>query len=468
MANKKNENHVLKKTKKTKKKQFKNLVGKNKKKKVSIENINFNQDCSASTKADENLDKVTANRELINEIKTENITLDLVDMVAISQMIKLNANCSHCKLRRSLGIKSIPRVGLACNFVLNCSSCGDLAKTSNSTRRSYISGGRTFLMESINFAVITAARISGFGREATKRFFAFVGLRNPPDNWVQHQTLLREAFKKRAEESMKQAAEELKQDASKRGLDGASASFDGSWMKRGMVSLIGFVSCIGMYTNKIIGIDVRCKYCPVCHGKATENFPCRLGVDCGINHHASSGAMEPEGAVNIIKTLAEKNNLQITEYLGDGDSKAYALVNKTFNWTITKLECVNHVAKRMGARLLNRKKTVKGLGGSRGTLTIEACKKIQSYYHTILTGSNGDVPLMQKRIEAMYRHISSSDDRPDHDLCDEVCKYLKEMKQRAEEKAQGSKKKRLKKQAPPMNYRHQHPHFHVLASQMEK
>ncbi|KAH9392072.1 hypothetical protein TYRP_022096 [Tyrophagus putrescentiae] len=278
-------------------------------------------------------------------------------------------------------------------------------------------------MESINFAVITAARISGFGREATKRFFAFVGLRNPPDNWVQHQTLLREAFKKRAEESMKQAAEELKQDASKRGLDGASASFDGSWMKRGMVSLIGFVSCIGMYTNKIIGIDVRCKYCPVCHGKATENFPCRLGVDCGINHHASSGAMEPEGAVNIIKTLAEKNNLQITEYLGDGDSKAYALVNKTFNWTITKLECVNHVAKRMGARLLNRKKTVKGLGGSRGTLTIEACKKIQSYYHTILTGSNGDVPLMQKRIEAMYRHISSSDDRPDHDLCDEVCKF---------------------------------------------
>lgn len=87
MANKKNENHVLKKTKK---KQLKNLVGKNKKKKVSIENINFNQDCSASTKADENLDKVTANRELINEIKTENITLDLVDMVAISQMIKLS------------------------------------------------------------------------------------------------------------------------------------------------------------------------------------------------------------------------------------------------------------------------------------------------------------------------------------------------------------------------------------------
>ncbi len=264
---------------------------------------------------------------------------------------------------------------------------------------------------------------------------------------------------------MSKAAEEMKAFAENLKKEGSSASFDGSWMKRGKVSLIGFVSAIGMYTNKVIGIDVRSKYCQSCKGKATEKMPCKLGSECGVNHRGSSGAMEPKGAVNIINTLAQKN-IKITEYLGDGDSKAFSLVKSTFGDDIKKLECVNHVAKRMGKRLLERKKTVKGLGGKNGGLTIEACKKIQAYYHWIITSSDGDVNRMSRRLEALYRHISSSDANPDHDLCEaEYCKYASEKLERDQ---QMGKRKGKKKKMPLMKYRHEAPHFHILANQMEK
>ncbi len=278
-----------------------------------------------------------------------------------------------------------------------------------------------------------------------------------------HQTLLRDAFKKRAEESMSKAAEEMKVFAENL-KKGSSASFDGSWMKRGRISMIGFVSAIGMYTNKVIGIDVRCKYCQTCKGKGTEELPCKLGPKCGINHRGSSGAMEPKGAVSIINKLAQKG-IKITEYLGDGDSKAFSLVKSTFGDDIKKLECVNHVAKRMGKRLQERKKTTKGLGG-KGGLTIEACKKIQAYYHWIITSSDGDADRMSRRVDALYKHISSSDSKPDHDLCEaQYCKYASEKLER--DQLMG-KRKGKKKKMPPMKYRHEAPHFHIPADQMEK
>lgn len=263
---------------------------------------------------------------------------------------------------------------------------------------------------------------------------------------------------------MKLAAEEVKAYAEKHKKTGASASFDGSWMKRGRVSMIGFVSAIGMYTNKVIGIDVRCKYCQSCKGKATEELPCKLGSNCGVNHRGSSGAMEPKGAISIIQDLAQKN-IHITEYLGDGDSRAFSLVKSTFN-SIKKLECVNHIAKRMGSRLLERKKKVKGLGGKKSGLTNEACRKIQSYYHWIITTSDGDANRMSRRVEALYRHISSSDAKPDHDLCEaQYCKYASEKLERDQKMSKMSGKK--KKKMPQMKYSHSAPHFHIPASQME-
>ena len=46
---------------------------------------------------------------------------------------------------------------------------------------------------------------------------------------------------------------------------------------------------------------------------------------------------------------------------------------------VVKLECISHVQKRVGNRLRNLQKNVKGLGG-RGRLTNNIIDKLQNYY----------------------------------------------------------------------------------------
>jgi hypothetical protein len=146
--------------------------------------------------------------------------------------------------------------------------------------------------------------------------------------------------------------------------------------------------------------------------------------------------MEPEGAFRIIKKIFHSTGLMITKYLGDGDSKAYAKARSSFDWDIEKLECTNHVAKRMGSRLRKCKlenKDVKlavfggkrkGLGGMHG-LTDNAINKIQQFYSWIILNNTGDVDKMRRYIMAMYNHISSTDLEPKHDECHPtICKYL--------------------------------------------
>lgn len=150
-------------------------------KRVSIENLNFNYSRPSTS---EELDKITASCGLINEIKSEKVVLDLVDIMAISQLIKMNTRCVRCKKSKCLSLNSTRRAGLASDFTLQCEDCGVLGKTDNSTKREYQFEGKSHYLESINFAIINAARIAGFGRTAAQRFFSFLNLRSPPDNWV--------------------------------------------------------------------------------------------------------------------------------------------------------------------------------------------------------------------------------------------------------------------------------------------
>lgn len=226
-----------------------------------------------------------------------------------------------------------------------------------------------------------------------------------------------------------------------------AASLDGSWMRRGYAALLGLVSCINIFTNKVIGFDVRSKYCPKCKGKegiCSEE-------ECRMNHVGSSGSMEPVGAAAILRQIYEKYSMKLIYYLGDGDSKGFGQARAAaaaYGWDIQKLECINHVSKRIGKRLRNRVtevknllvegQTKKGIGGV-GRLTGPNIDKIQRHYAGIIRSSNGDVQLMKKRVAAMYRHISSSDQHPDHDDCDlSCCRYL-QAKERGEDYCHAAK-----------------------------
>jgi hypothetical protein len=277
-------------------------------------------------------------------------------------------------------------------------------------------------------AYVASARLAGIGNVAARRFCTFMNLNKPPSEFVQIQNILHEGFRQRAQISVKRAIEECQQQHVASGGNGEEmrASLDGTWMKRGRTSKTGMVAAIGP-NNKVVGLEVLHKYCPMCKGKQ----PCKLGAECGINYQGSSGGMEPVAAATVIKRIHEETGVKVTEYLSDGDSRGFSKAQSEVDWKIEKLECVNHVAKRMGTRLRKRKlekKNVelpngrKGLGG-RGLLTSEKIDKIQRYYNWIKSNP-GNVQQMQRYIMAMYKHIASTDAHPDHDDCNpQVCKF---------------------------------------------
>ena len=111
---------------------------------------------------------------------------------------------------------------------------------------------------------------------------------------------------------------------------------------------------------------------------------------CPVNHTGSSGSMESHGAVSMFKRSLQFNGLRYRSYLGDGDSSSYGDVVKANPYPgihINKLECVGHVQKRVGTRLRNLGKNMKGkklsdgkgLNG-KGRLTKEVIDSLQNFY----------------------------------------------------------------------------------------
>lgn len=98
--------------------------------------------------------------------------------------------------------------------------------------------------------------------------------------------------------------------------------------------------------------------------------------------------MESEGAVMLLKRSLQDANMRYVSILADGDAKTLAQINKAQPYgpdiAIGKEECTNHVSKRMGAGL-SEARQAESLGGrGEGTLTEEAIKKLQGYYHSAI------------------------------------------------------------------------------------
>ncbi|GFW22285.1 uncharacterized protein TNCV_1430391 [Trichonephila clavipes] len=137
--------------------------------------------------------------------------------------------------------------------------------------------------------------------------------------------------------------------------------------------------------------------------------------------------MEVEGALRIFNRSEVLHNLRYTQYLGDGDSKAYKAVLESKPYkdvNIEKLECVGHVEKRMDTRLRALKLKLKGkkledkksLGG-RNRLTDAEIDKLQRYYGLAIRNNSGNLAAMKQAIWAIFFHKISTDLNPQHGLC---------------------------------------------------
>ena len=129
--------------------------------------------------------------------------------------------------------------------------------------------------------------------------------------------------------------------------------------------------------------------------------------------------MEVIGAQRMFGRLIPQNKLRYVNYYCDGDCKRYSYVKDTYpGITVCKLECVGHVQKRVGSRLRNLKKTIKGLGG-KGNLTNAAIDRLQNYYGIAFRKNVNDLEGMKKTILATLFHVASSAENNWHSHCPE-------------------------------------------------
>lgn len=146
-----------------------------------------------------------------------------------------------------------------------------------------------------------------------------------------------------------------------------SVSGDGSWSKRGFSSLLGIISLIGKFSNKIVDTVVKSNFCRACNTwggrEDTDEYDAWYEThepECQANRQGSAGKMEVDGIIEMFQRSVEKHGVKYAYYIGDGDTKTLKNLLETApygdDFVVKKKECVLHVKKRMYRRAKEAKK----------------------------------------------------------------------------------------------------------------
>ncbi|XP_070579632.1 uncharacterized protein [Ptychodera flava] len=319
---------------------------------------------------------------------------------------------------------------------MQCLRSTQMTHKFNSSRKS----GRSF---DINKKTILGMRSIGRGRRACVKFCSYTGLPLPVSNspWLEKTSSLAETSSQVVADRLQRAVHDvrkLKMDsgeiASLEETMNIGVSVDGAWISRGFNSLYGFVSVISIDTGKVLDkhfLSSKCRECDKWEGKAKDREYVAWFIEhepnCQINHEGSAKSMEEAGARVLFERSLQKYNVRYTQYIGDGDSSAYAAVKYTYqneNITVEKQDCVGHIQKRMGTHLRKLVEEHKGkkledgraLTG-RNRLTNHLINAFQVFYGIALRSNKGNVEEMSKQTQAILHHYASTQDEPRHDNC---------------------------------------------------
>ncbi|GFW29792.1 uncharacterized protein TNCV_3936591 [Trichonephila clavipes] len=219
-------------------------------------------------------------------------------------------------------------------------------------------------------------------------------------------------------------------------------SGDGTWKTRDYSSRVGVCAVIGDKTGKCIDAEVMSSFCKGCDSwKRRKGSPAYkkwkiLHVkECLKDHNGSAGMMETVGMVRIFQRSLSHRSVRYTSYIGDGDSKTFSSITASNPYgeiTVSKIECVGHVQRRMGTRLRKLKQMSSKLSdgksiGGKGRLTDRMIDLITTYYGNAIRQNKTCLSDMRKAVWAVYFHIRSSDEEPLHSFCpvgpNSWCKY---------------------------------------------
>ncbi|XP_036147677.1 uncharacterized protein LOC118647257 [Monomorium pharaonis] len=280
-------------------------------------------------------------------------------MNAISQAVV----CRKCGTNVTF-TESVNR-GLGFKIVITCKQC-DKTEFPNSSliKNAYEINRRfTLTMRLLN------VRLNGI-----KKFCAFMDLPRPIYSSFYNAVvkMISKATKEVRNHIRRAEEEEKAMSIVKRINDGITVLGDESWRKRGFSSLYGIVSLIGWLTVKIVDIEVKSKYYKVCEfwqkkegtAEHEEWFKSHKN-ECQCNHKGSAGKMEIDAVVEMFQRSEHLHNVKYVNYVGDGDSKIFKgiLDAEPYNDISVQKRNAFLTQKRMGTRLRNFKKNIKGLGG---------------------------------------------------------------------------------------------------------
>ena len=358
--------------------------------------------------------------------------IDLSQLSCLTEMLL----CPNCKTPNvKLEEDQFSKMGFASTIKVYCSykNCdfGTQFYTSNRTGHSF----------DVNKRAVLAARNIGVGYQGLRKFAAAMNMPAPMTKKAYATTVktLKDAAERVAQKSMSNSVPETTDyyEVADDGIFDIAVSGDGTWRKRGYKSAYGIVAVMSTMTGKVLDIEIMSKECKSCAMNIKKSGTIEFDEwweghqhECHANFEGSSGAMEAAGCLAIFQRSVEKHTLRYTEFLGDGDSKAYdqLTAEKVYgeNVTVKKLECVGHIQKRMGSRLRSLKKRLgktkladgKTAGG-KGRLTDKLIDNLQVYYGKAIRNNTSSISEMHDAVMATYYHSISTDDEPQHDLCPE-------------------------------------------------
>ena len=164
-------------------------------------------------------------------------------------------------------------------------------------------------------------------------------------------TSLWDRHRRQLQDSMKRGLEEFHVLSAADGILEIDISYDGTWMTRGHL------------------FEVISNFCQECVKKKSRSTPEEFTAwkathqqHCMQNFEGKSGAMDVEAALRLWKR-SETLGYRYTAFISDGDSASFNAVSALNDGAcpyrtakVSKMECVNHVSKWMGTRLLQLKK----------------------------------------------------------------------------------------------------------------
>ncbi|KAK3923748.1 Aspartyl/glutamyl-tRNA(Asn/Gln) amidotransferase subunit B [Frankliniella fusca] len=364
----------------------------------------------------------------------------LVSVSELKEMVR-NFKCKECD-ECSLKLVLTEAKGFAQKISVLCSVCeANMCELWSSDRVKDASTRPPF---SVNRSMTEAFLGIGLGHGGMTTFSQTMGMNcMSKPSFDDHRKALYQDVKKFKEVVLSESrqlvreAYEMEDDTLKgQAVIDVDVSYDGTWQKKGFTSLYGIGFVIDIKTGLVIDYEILSKYCYACVlserslGENSEEFNSwyeehdSSGL-CNRNYTGSSPGMESEGAVRIW-SRSEQYGFRYKRMLADGDCKTHARLNEIKpygqDFIIEKEECLNHISKRLYRNLeeVVRKCKASGItlgGRGEGQLTQNTMVKLSAYYRKAVEQNKDNIQEMKKAIMATIHHCSSTDGKPNHNLC---------------------------------------------------